>query len=391
MAPLIAKARAVAAKVARQKLALAAAHRTAHQAQVREALTRTELTLALHEALVGRARARRRLRGHALAAYVSRRAADVPTRPAPSFAGDRILRRLGKPGLALTLARRGLWRGARSWRDIGPIVAYLRRGPDAGTIAEAPFDVAWYLAAYPDAAASGLSALAHYLLIGGPEGRAHGPLFDDAYYRRENALAPGETTLEHYARRGAAEGRSPHPLFDVAHYLAQDPALGPHEAPMQHYLREGAAQGLSPHPLFDPEWYAGQSPEAGSGEPLAHYLSIGWREGRSPHPLFDPAWYLDRNPDVAEAGFEPLTHYVLAGAADLRDPGPWFHAPAYVAARGEGLAPGANPLIDYLDGGAWEMAAVRADLPTAAYLAARPELVRTGMTPLEHWARRGGR
>ncbi len=387
--PLLAKARAVAAKVGRQKAELAGANRAAHQAQVREALTRTELTLGLQEALIARTDALARVREQALQAYVGRRSPEVIERPPASGPFDGLLRRLGKPGLARVLARRGLWRGARSWRDIGPIVAYLRRGPDASAAPEAPFDQAWYLAANPDVAGSGLSPLAHYFLVGGPQGRAHSPLFDDAYYRREHSLGPDETTLEHYARRGAAEGLSPHPLFDVAHYLGQSPSLRPHEAPLSHYLREGAKQGLAPHPLFDPAWYAGQAPDAPPGGGLQHYLAAGWREGRSPHPLFDPSWYLAQYPDVAEAGLEPLTHYLAAGAAELRSPGPWLDAPAYVAARGEALAPGANPLLDYLRAGAWTLAEVRPGFPTAAYLAARPGLVRTGMTPLEHWARQG--
>src|ERR1700709_1137838 len=51
------KAGAVAKKVAGLRADLGLAHGLAHEAQIREALTRTELTLALGEALKGRAEA----------------------------------------------------------------------------------------------------------------------------------------------------------------------------------------------------------------------------------------------------------------------------------------------------------------------------------------------
>jgi|GEM_PF-4265200 len=56
------KVETVAGRLAELKAARAAAHATAHQAQVREALTRSELTLALTEALAGRTDVERRLR-----------------------------------------------------------------------------------------------------------------------------------------------------------------------------------------------------------------------------------------------------------------------------------------------------------------------------------------
>jgi hypothetical protein len=368
---LLEKARGLSARIAQLKADAAGAARLTHDAQVREALTRSELTLALHESLAARAALEARLRDRALAAYCARGGErTLRRRNRPSRLLDRILIRLGAVGQALVVARSGVGRSTF-------------------------FDRAFYLAANPDVAEAGTDPLAHYLAAGGFEGRSASPLLHEAYYRTENAhelAAAGLTCLEHYLRVGAARGRSPHPLFDAAYYLAQEPDLGPGEDPLAHYLRDGWRRGLDPHPLFDSAWYAGQgSLDAAAGGGLAHYLTAGWREGRSPHPLFDPPWYLERNPAVAETGVEPLTHFLVEGARAGCSPSPWFDLPAYVEARGGALPADANPLVDYLQGGAWALAEVRCDVPTAAYPVSRPGLARGGVTPLEHWARRGGR
>ncbi|WP_293905319.1 hypothetical protein [Phenylobacterium sp.] len=366
---LLEKAHAVAAKVGRLQRDFAGAHRLAHQAQVREALTRTELTVALNETLAARAELEGRLREQALAGYQARGGAiRLRRHNRLSQALDKVLARLGPAGGRVVVARAG----------VGRVL----------------FDPAWYLAANSDVAGSGVAPLVHYLVAGAREGRDPHPLFDAAWYARENAHELAATSLsglEHYVRAGAARGRSPHPLFDVGHYLAQGPALADGEDPVSHYLREGARLGRAPHPLFDPAWYAAQAPEAGAAGGLLHYLTAGWRAGLTPHPLFDPRWYLAQHPEVAEAGQEPLTHFLAVGGFAGLSPSPWFDLPHYVAARGGGLAPGANPLVDYLQGGAWAVAEARPGFPGAAYLAARPDLVRAGLTPLEHWARRGGR
>lgn len=383
------KARAVARKADGLR-------RVAHDAQVREAVTRAELSQALHEALAARAALAGRLRATALSAY--RAAAGAPARVRRhgrvSRRFDRLLARLGSLGQALVIARSGLWKGeGRPLHDLRHMAAYARRGPNAAVAPLAAFDQAHYVASNPDVAGGRTAPLVHYLLAGGLEGRAPHSLFDEGHYRRTYAAelaGSGVTALEHYVRRGAALGFSPHPAFDLGHYLAQGPELARGEDPVAHYLREGWTRGLTPHPLFDPAWYVRQAGRSARGvPPLVHYLTEGWRAGRSPHPLFDPAWYLERHPDVAAAGLEPLTHFLVSGAAEGRSPGPWFDLAHYAAQRGDALAPGVNPLVDYLQGGAWAVAEPRPGFAAAAYLASRPELVREVVTPLEHWARQG--
>lgn len=371
------------------------AHKLAHEAQVREALTRNELTLALQEVLAAREEMLGRLRAQALAALAARGERPLRRRNRISRRIDRVLARLGSLGQALVIARSSVWRRTgRPLHDFRHMAAYARRGARADVAPLAPVDQAWYLDRNPDVARAGLAPLVHYLAVGGDEGRSPSPLFDESWYRLRNAqelAATGLTGLEHYIRAGAVRGLDPHPLFDVGHYLAQTAGLGPDDDPISHYLHEGAAAGLSPHPLFDPDHYARRAGDLGGVAPLAHYLADGWRQGISPHPLFDIAWYLQQDPGLAEAGVEPLGHFLAFGGFEGRDPSPWFDTCAYREARGEALAPGVNPLVDYLKGGAWAVAEARPGFPTAAYVASRPELARAGVTPLEHWARRQGR
>lgn len=388
---LVGKAHAVALRTARLRYDFDGAHRLAAEAQAREAVVRTELTVALTAALTARTALEAQVRRHAFDAFVARAAARVqPLRPRARGL-DRWLLRARSPGHALILARSGVWRGTgRRLFDLRHMAAYARRGPNPDIQPPALFDQAWRLRESPDLASARLAPLVHYLVAGAAEGRAPHPLFDEAWYRAVHAVPAGVSGLEHYERSGAARGLSPHPLFDVAHYLAQQPALADGEDPLSHYLREGGAQGLSPHPLFDPQWYLAQAPEAAGGPALSHYLTVGSAAGLKPHPLFDPAWYRDRHPEVAEAGVEALTHFVTHGAAQGWSPGPWFDTAHYAARRGAALAPGANALVDYLQGGAWAVAEPRPGFPNAAYLAARPDLARAGLTPLEYWAREQG-
>jgi hypothetical protein len=389
---LAAKAATVAKAVAGLRADLAHAHDLAHQAQVREALSRSELTLALTEALKARAAAGAALRAEIVRRYLAAaRPQTVRRHGRLGRAADRLLVRLGRSGWARVIADAGVWRGG----DLTEVGGYVRRRADPEARPAALFDQAWYLATYPEAAASGLPPLVHYLVRGSLVGAAPHPLVHPNHYRQQNAAELGGTqvsVLEHYVRRGAALGRNPHPAFDILHYIAQGPELAAGEDPASHYLRIGWREGLSPSPLFDPAWYRRQMPrQAAEVAPLVHYLTVGWREGLSPHPLFDPKWYVEQNPDVAEIGAEPLTHFLTGGAAEGRSPSPWFDTAHYIAARGEALDPAANPLADYLAGGAWSVSEARPGFPTAAYLAQSPELVAQGMTPLEHWARKAAR
>ncbi len=73
------------------------------------------------------------------------------------------------------------------------------------------FDAAFYLALYPDVAASGIDPAIHYLATGASEGRNPGPNFDWQWYLGEcpEAGSVGISPLLHYLRFGREAGYSP--------------------------------------------------------------------------------------------------------------------------------------------------------------------------------------
>lgn len=75
------------------------------------------------------------------------------------------------------------------------------------------FDSQWYLATYPDIAASekfAESPAVHYTLFGGFEGRKPCPAFDSSFYLRTNPDVANArmNPLAHYLRFGRDEGRA---------------------------------------------------------------------------------------------------------------------------------------------------------------------------------------
>lgn len=111
----------------------------------------------------------------------------------------------------------------RAWRLTAPFHARLDPGP---ALEPAPdhetahqwhllqhsdlFDRDWYLATYPDARASGMDPVGHYLRHGAAAGYNPGPRFDTASYLasfpdlRRSAMNP----LAHYIAHGLEEGRT---------------------------------------------------------------------------------------------------------------------------------------------------------------------------------------
>ncbi len=151
------------------------------------------------------------------------------------------------------------------------------------------------------------------------EGAPHGPrpriLFDPAFYvaKYPEVAASGMNPLIHYLKHGAKELRQPHPLFDPVFYLDQYPDVRRAGLnPLLHYLRNGAAEDRKPHPLFDPLYYRAncRPPIAADEYPLFHFLRAD-ASAANPHPLFNCGAYLAAHPDVAEAGLNPLVHYLL--------------------------------------------------------------------------------
>ncbi|MGD9945992.1 MAG: glycosyltransferase, partial [Burkholderiaceae bacterium] len=75
------------------------------------------------------------------------------------------------------------------------------------------FDSDWYMAQYPDVAATGLDPVEHYLRIGAPMLRDPSPGFSTRFYLNSNpdVAAARVDPLSHYIIHGRAEGRAPLP------------------------------------------------------------------------------------------------------------------------------------------------------------------------------------
>lgn len=111
------------------------------------------------------------------------------------------------------------------------------------------FDAPFYLAAYPDVAASGLDPQAHYMTWGWTEGRDPNPYFDtDGYLAAyPDVAATGINPLEHYAVYGWHEGRDPSASFDTVTYLTAYPDVAAAGInPLEHFLHYGIAEGRQP-------------------------------------------------------------------------------------------------------------------------------------------------
>ncbi|MFM0308872.1 class I SAM-dependent methyltransferase [Paraburkholderia sp. RL17-383-BIF-A] len=83
------------------------------------------------------------------------------------------------------------------------------------------FDAGWYVAEYPDAAASGLPAALHYALVG-TDRRNPSPRFDADWYLSHNpdVRAARGNPLVHYETQGRAQNRAIQPVRTPLHGLA---------------------------------------------------------------------------------------------------------------------------------------------------------------------------
>ena len=194
-------------------------------------------------------------------------------------------------------------------------------------------DEKWYFAKYPEAKASGLSALKHYLTIGWKLGYNPSEMFDTEYYLRRypDIAKTGHNPLLHYITYGKNAGRlaKAEPVL-----LAQKPQEQPEieaselkqqkqaktenvEAKQQASTATNAKKTdyeiIESSGLFDKEWYVSTYLNGQDVDPIKHYLSFGWKNGYNPSKKFDGNAYLDNYTDVANAGKNPLLHYLQYG------------------------------------------------------------------------------
>lgn len=136
----------------------------------------------------------------------------------------------------LTLVQSRSWKLTRPLRRLGSL---LRREPAADiAVDEVGFDPQWYLAQYPDVAASRIDPYAHYVANGRREGRLP----------RAPAPAPAPASAYAPAPRPEPAGPAAAPAgdetFDAEFYLLQYPDIASAGVdPYHHYVSHGKAEG----------------------------------------------------------------------------------------------------------------------------------------------------
>ncbi|WP_169447776.1 CDP-glycerol glycerophosphotransferase family protein [Luteimonas mephitis] len=144
------------------------------------------------------------------------------------------------------------------------------------------FDCDWYLGRCPEAAASCLDPLRHYLVHGRQLGIGPNAALDGL----------GKTLA---GSVGAVE-KAPD---------ADDPQL---KAEIDLLVASG---------LFDAPYYLQNNPDVAAAglDPLVHFCRYGWRGLRKPMPEFDVWWYWSSHLDPSREAINPLLHYALVGKA----------------------------------------------------------------------------
>ena len=181
---------------------------------------------------------------------------------------------------------------------LDPIRHYAGSGWREGRDPAPWFSTRAYVEAYPEVAKAGWNPLHHYLIVGRREGRevTRSVLADDYLLRR--------------ARRGEAAAWS----FEALIGQGQAADVVAEEAALRHRERTLAAGE------FDAAFYLASNLDvAKTGvDPLEHFLASGWREGRDPNASFSVKDYLESYPDIAAADINPFVHYLSAGRAEGR-------------------------------------------------------------------------
>lgn len=147
---------------------------------------------------------------------------------------------------AVVGGRRALLAVSRVSRQAAEAILSLGLGRRHAAELRAIFDEEYYLRRYPDVARAGVGALAHYLTVGGQEGRDPSPFFASRFYLLQypDVAESGVNPLIHYVRSGAAEDRAPSSVFDPHYYRATyADAADASVNPLVHYLTIGVPEG----------------------------------------------------------------------------------------------------------------------------------------------------
>jgi|GEM_PF-4801891 len=222
---------------------------------------------------------------------------------------------------------------------LDPIMHYLLSGADRGYRPHLLFDPAWYKNARGPRQRD-QNLLIDYINYGAREGIDPSPYFATPFYRKAVGGTGGLTPLGHFVACGLPRGLAPTPLFDRAWYLKNNPDVRRAGFdPFLHFVASGARDGRSPGPLFDSAWYRMKNADARDEgmEPLHHYLAIGARQGRDPSRFFDTEFYVAAHRGRGAARETALAFYAERGRDGWHSTHPVLPPPASPSAYFEEL------------------------------------------------------
>ena len=164
-------------------------------------------------------------------------------------------------------------------------------------------------------------------------------LFDEKWYSEQYLTDEPTDPIKHYIDIGCKENYNPSPLFDTAWYLKENPDVKRSGInPLVHYIKSGRKEGRLPNSafnikkldeytsilhsgLFDDEWFSKYySIDRSDVDLVKYYVNDYLNYGLNPSPDFDTMWYLEEYPDIKESGINPFVHYIKNGKKEGRKP-----------------------------------------------------------------------
>ncbi|NOU47318.1 MAG: glycosyltransferase, partial [Bacteroidales bacterium] len=219
----------------------------------------------------------------------------------------------------------------RSIPKIRKTIARRRLLRDAETIRQSGlFDEKYYLENNPDVRNSDLTAIQHYLIYGGFEGRKPSDKFNHDLYANlyPEALETGKNPLLYYILNDKVKGTDTHadkPLQTTDneyHIHIKEKHFSTINKILEKVKDYNNLQIIGDSSFFDSNYYLrihADVKETGIN-PIYHYHYYGWKEGRNPSQLFDTVFYLSTYKDVKQAGIDPLLHFLHTGKKEGRLP-----------------------------------------------------------------------
>ncbi len=234
------------------------------------------------------------------------------------------------------------------------IAHYLATGEAALLSPTSEFDVRFYRDTNPDVAASGGSALVHYLVHGRAERRyatrqqlerdaalvAASGLFDVRVYAwyRGRPVRPGLSDIEDYLigrNHRAPIGDAFDSGFYARMYADTLAEPGGYAMPILHYIATGRAEFrvCNEYQLqqqmqiarlrFNERTYLDQfrrrfADQPTPSDPVLHYILVGRHIELDPAPDFCADYYLRLYPDMRVCGMDPFHHYAAYGHTEGR-------------------------------------------------------------------------